>query len=184
MLVENLQREDLSPLQEARAYKRMLEGGGTVGELARRLGVGRDRIARRLEVLQLAPEVQARFDRYEIPITLARPLVRIQDWPTQRRLAGFAARRSLRVATLERLVERSLSGDVPFARPPPEPAPPNVRAVRADLLLALAADPERTISFGRLAQTVGDVCCACGLADQPGVCDACPLPALLVEIVD
>jgi ParB family chromosome partitioning protein len=186
MLVENLQREALTPLQEARAYRRMIDAGANVADLARRLGVARDRIARRLEVLQLAPEVQDQLDRYEIPITLARPLSRIQDWPTQRRLAVFAARRGLKVAVLERLVDRSLGGDAPFARTPRPvvaAAPTNVRAVRADLLAALEADPERRLTFGRLAQAVGDVCCACGMQDQPEICGACPLPTLLVELV-
>lgn len=188
MLVENLQREDLTPVQEARAYERMLAGGRDVAALSRRLGVARDRIARRLELLELAPEVQAMFDRYEVPITLARPLVRVRDWPTQKRLVVFAARRALKVAVLERLVERSLGGAAPIARKPrPSPgeddAPPNVRAVRADLLTALEADPERTISFRRLAQAAGDVCCACGMQDERDICAACPLPAMLAEVV-
>lgn len=93
MLAENIQREDLTPLQEATAYRRILDAGRTVADLARSLGVNRERIARRLELLQLCPEVQAMFDRYELALTLGRHLLRVGDWPTQRRIATFAAER-------------------------------------------------------------------------------------------
>src|SRR5438132_10566410 len=44
MLVENLQRQDLSPVEEARAYRRLLDAGHTIAQLARRTGVPSARI--------------------------------------------------------------------------------------------------------------------------------------------
>jgi ParB family transcriptional regulator, chromosome partitioning protein len=187
MLSENIHRDALSPLEEARAYRAMVERGRIVADIARGLGIHRERVARRLELLQLAPEVSAMFDRYELALTLGRHLLRIQDWPTQRRLATFAARRGLKVASVVALVERSL-GAAPVSAPSPrapESSPPALLdgAARAEVLAALEADHECTVTFGRLARLARKVCDACGMDGAPAICRACPLPQLLAELV-
>lgn len=58
MLVENLARKDLNPLEEGRAYKKRLDGGMTVQELAKVAGVGTDRIQFRVGMLTLSPYMQ------------------------------------------------------------------------------------------------------------------------------
>ena len=55
-LVENLQREDLSPVEEARGYQALLEMGLTQEEVARRVGKARSTVANALRLLQLPPE--------------------------------------------------------------------------------------------------------------------------------
>jgi len=58
-LVENLQRQDLNPLEEARAFQNMLEQGYSKDELAQKLGFKRiNRIDERLNLLNLAPKFQ------------------------------------------------------------------------------------------------------------------------------
>lgn len=54
-LVENLQREDLSPVEEARGYQALLEMGLTQEEVARRVGKARSTVANALRLLQLPP---------------------------------------------------------------------------------------------------------------------------------
>jgi ParB/RepB/Spo0J family partition protein len=59
MLAENVHRVDLNPLDEARAYwKRMAQFGWSVAETARQANVGEGRVANRLKLLDLAPEIQ------------------------------------------------------------------------------------------------------------------------------
>src|SRR4030095_8848957 len=53
MLVENLQRQDLSAVEEARAYRRLLDAGHTTAQLARRIGTTAARIHARLGLLKL-----------------------------------------------------------------------------------------------------------------------------------
>ena len=61
MLVENLQRQALSPLQEARAYRRLLEDGLSQADVARRVGLPAATVQQRLQILALVPEVQALY---------------------------------------------------------------------------------------------------------------------------
>ncbi len=67
MLVENMQRSDLSPLQEAHAFQRLLNGNATQADVARRVGVPAATVQQRFLILRLDPEVQALYGRNEKP---------------------------------------------------------------------------------------------------------------------
>lgn len=188
MLVENLQREALSPLQEARAFKRMIDGGYTQADVARRLGLQHSRVYLRVTILKLAPEVQDLFDRAELPITASVPLAKIGDWGMQRRLAVMSARRSLKVPQLEALVRRHLEE---FNAAPPAPAaepdgPPErtLRETRADVIARLERDAERAVSFAQIGRLLADTCCACGMEAMPAVCASCPLSQFVAKLLD
>jgi ParB family chromosome partitioning protein len=71
MLVENLQRQDLSPVEEARGYRRILDDGHTNAQLARRIVVPTARINARLLLLKLDEQVQWMVHRGDLPLTLA-----------------------------------------------------------------------------------------------------------------
>src|SRR6266581_3409769 len=79
MLVENLQRQDLSAVEEARAYRRLLDDGHTTAQLARRVGVPAARINGRLVLLRLDEQVQWMFHRADLPLTLAPVLCKVTD---------------------------------------------------------------------------------------------------------
>jgi ParB/RepB/Spo0J family partition protein len=83
-IIENLQREDLSPLEEARAYQRALdEHGLTVEELAAKLGLKQPwRITERTALLALRPEYQQMLSRGTISNSQATELAR-HPWPQQ-----------------------------------------------------------------------------------------------------
>jgi ParB family chromosome partitioning protein len=186
-LAENIQREALTPLQEARAYKRMIDGGYTQADVARRLGLQHARVFLRLAILKLAPEVQNLFDRAELPITAAVPLGKVGDWGMQRRLAIMSARRSLKVPQLEALVARHLEEFTQAARAPkpdPEPDPARtLRDTRADVIARLEKDAERAVSFAQIGRLLADTCCACGMETMPAVCDACPLSQFVGKLL-
>jgi ParB family chromosome partitioning protein len=103
-LVENLQREDLSPLEEAEAYSRLLrEFGRTQASLAEAVGKSRSHVANTLRLLSLPPPVRRRLDAGELSAGHARALLAAAD-PVA--LAAEVVRRGLNVRATERLVER------------------------------------------------------------------------------
>ena len=94
-LVENLQRADLTPIEEARAYHLLLEVGTTLASIARTVGVPANRVRDRLTLLDLDEQVQGQVHRNELPMRVALLLAPLRDQARQRRLAGIAARRRL-----------------------------------------------------------------------------------------
>jgi ParB family transcriptional regulator, chromosome partitioning protein len=103
-LVENLQREDLSPLEEAEAYSRLLrEFGRTQASLAEAVGKSRSHVANTLRLLSLPTPVRRRLEEGELSAGHARALLPAAD-PVA--LAAEVVRRGLNVRATERLVER------------------------------------------------------------------------------
>jgi ParB family chromosome partitioning protein len=86
-LVENLQREDLSPLEEAAAFKRLTEEFNLTQEaVAERVGRSRPAVANTLRLLTLPDDIQASLARGEITAGHARALLGIDDPEEQRRV--------------------------------------------------------------------------------------------------
>lgn len=101
-LIENLQREDLNPIEEARAYRRLIEEFGlTQDELARRLGKSRPQIANTLRLLNLHPEVQEQVFRGEVSMGHAKVLLSLESAAVQAELARRVAQRKLSVRETE-----------------------------------------------------------------------------------
>jgi len=114
-LIENLQREDLSPLEEAEAYRRLIdEFGRTQAGLAEALGKSRSHVANTLRLLALPAPVRHRVDAGELSAGHARALLGAAD-PAA--LAEEVVRRGLNVRATERLVQRR-AGTPPSERRP------------------------------------------------------------------
>jgi ParB family chromosome partitioning protein len=104
-LVENLQREDLAPLERAAAYQHYLDFfGGTIEELAQRLAESRANISNYLRLLKLRPEVCYLLGTGELGMGQARALAAITNPEQQLALARLATRRNLSVRQVEDLV--------------------------------------------------------------------------------
>lgn len=122
-LVENLQREDLTPLEEAGAYQQLLEEFGMTHEdVAHRVGRSRSAVTNTIRLLQLPAAVQGMLERGEITAGHARPLIGLED----RAYAEHVARRAVEEGWSVRQVEdavrlREDAGDTP---------PPKVTEVR------------------------------------------------------
>lgn len=71
MLVENLQRKDLTPLEEARAFQQELDGGLSQRGLAKAIGVTQAHVSRRIALLKLDPALQTLVDETRIGVDLA-----------------------------------------------------------------------------------------------------------------
>ena len=104
-LLENLHRAALTPLEEAAAYKQLLEDfGGTQDELATRLGRSRPQISNTLRLLNLPPAVQRRVAAGVISAGHARALLGLKDSGAIERLASRIVAEGLSVRTVEEIV--------------------------------------------------------------------------------
>ncbi len=78
-LIENIQRADLSPIEEARAYQARLSEGMTQEQLGRRIGKSQSHIATKLRFLKLPLEVQTALDQHQISEGHAKQLLRLDE---------------------------------------------------------------------------------------------------------
>lgn len=107
-LIENLQREDLNPLEEAMAYDRLFhEFGMTQDQIAERTAKNRATISNSLRLLKLDPRVQQMIAAGEISASHARALITITDPKTQLDAAKKAARGRVSVRQIERMTHKS-----------------------------------------------------------------------------
>jgi ParB family chromosome partitioning protein len=103
-LIENLQREDLNPIEEARAYHRLAEGEGlTQAEIAKLVDKSRSHVANLQRLLVLPESVIALVESGKLSMGHARALVGIEN---AAELASQAVSRQLSVREVERLVRR------------------------------------------------------------------------------
>src|SRR3954468_5718710 len=107
-LIENIQRAELNPVEEARAYKRLIESMGlTQDEVAQRVGRDRTFVTNYLRVLKLPTEIQDLIETEKISFGHARALLAVQDPVAQRRLAQKVVNHNWSVRETERRVKYS-----------------------------------------------------------------------------
>ena len=111
-LIENIQREDLIPLEEARALDRLIrEFDLTHAEAAEAVGRSRASVSNLLRLQDLSAKVKSLLEAREIEMGHARALLSIDNAVQQYDLARQVARKGLSVRETERLVKRMLAGD-------------------------------------------------------------------------
>ncbi len=120
-LIENIQREDLNPLEEARALLRLIEEFGLTHQAAAE-AVGRSRaaVSNLLRLMELADEVKQLLEQRRIEMGHARALLGLTSRRQQIEVAGLVAKKSLSVRDTEALVRRMLN--------PPPASPQRVRS--------------------------------------------------------
>jgi ParB family chromosome partitioning protein len=106
-LIENLQREDLNAIEEAEAYRRLIEEFGMTQEgLAKVLGRSRPAIANTIRLLNLSPEVQEIVSRGTISMGHARALLAIDNLRLQEKVCRHIVGKQLSVRETEKVVRR------------------------------------------------------------------------------
>ena len=112
-LLENLHRSQLNPLEEASAYKQLLDDFGcTHDELATRIGRSRPQISNTLRLLKLSPSVQRRVAAGVLSAGHARSLLGVGDAETQDQLAQRVVAEGISVRGLEEIVAlREIDGE-------------------------------------------------------------------------
>ncbi len=110
-LVENLQREDLNPMETARAYARMMKEFGLSQEVvAQRVGRDRSSVANSVRLLNLHPDVQALVESGAISAGHAKVILGLDSPESQVRIGNMVAAQGLSVREVEKLVEGSSVG--------------------------------------------------------------------------
>jgi ParB family chromosome partitioning protein len=106
-LIENLQREDLNPIEEAEAFKRLTEEFEiSQGELATRIGKDRTTIANALRLLKLPTEVRNQLLQNRITSGHARAILSLETKEKQKELCALIIQRGLSVREAEALAKR------------------------------------------------------------------------------
>ena len=112
-LVENLQREDLNPIEEALAFRRLADAGSmTHGAIASEVGRSRTAVTNTLRLLELTPQVRRLVETGKLRAAAGRALVPL-DAATQAQLAEEIIRGDLSVREVERRVKRAREGSAP-----------------------------------------------------------------------
>lgn len=136
-LIENLQRSDLTPLEEARGYRQLIkEKGLTQEELAKALSKSRSAITNTLRLLDLPSEVQSYVEGGELTAGHARAILAVPSVEGRIALAEKVVRERLSVRETERLAPLfSMSDQV--ERTPRQPTPQSFKRAARQMRLAL-----------------------------------------------
>jgi ParB family transcriptional regulator, chromosome partitioning protein len=143
-LIENIQRESLNPLEEARALERLItEFELTHAQAAEAVGRSRAAVSNLLRLLELAPEVGALVERRELEMGHARALLALSGRRQQVEVAVIVAKKSLSVRDTEALVrrmqQRGKDGERAAADEHAGGADPDVRRLEQELAEKLGA---------------------------------------------
>ncbi len=134
-LVENLQREDLNPLEEAEAYARLAEElRWKQEEIAARVGKSRSHVANYFRLLQLDAGIQESIRQGRLSMAHAKTLLTVEDERTRKALAERAVAEGWSVRELER---RKMA--LEMVRQAPQPKDVHLAAIEEDLRRALGA---------------------------------------------
>jgi ParB family chromosome partitioning protein len=132
-LIENIQREELNPIEEARAYQTLQrERGWSQEELANKVGKQRSTVANTIRLLNLPKGIQARVESGEISMGHARALLGVLDPVLQEKLCLIIVNKELNVRQSEEIVAREVAQGDP-ARTRASKADPNVVAAQERL---------------------------------------------------
>ena len=136
-LIENIQREDLNPIEEARAYKKLIETLGLTQEMVgERVGRDRSYVTNYLRLLKLPEDLQELLQSGRISTGHARTLLGVDQPDLQRRIARRVIEQGLSVRATEQLVKVAV--DKIGALAPKSPArqqavDPNIKAAETKL---------------------------------------------------
>lgn len=139
-LIENIQREDLNPMEEAGAYRRLVsELGLSQEQVAEKVGKDRSTVANLLRLLRLPEPIRSAIGRQELSPGHARPLLAIADAQAQVQMAQEIVERGLSVREVEQRIKAitdpsQTEKKKKSTRPPGDP---NTRAAEERLRRAL-----------------------------------------------
>ncbi len=138
-LIENIQRENLNPLEEARAYRRLVdEFHMTQDAIATAVGKDRSTVANSLRLLRLPEEVREEVAAGRLSGGHARALLALEQEQAQRNLARDVVAKGLSVRETEQLVARALTAGRDTAKPrTPQALDVHTRAAQDQLRLSL-----------------------------------------------
>ena len=156
-LIENIQRQELNAIEEAHAYKRLIETLGLTQEtVAQRVGRDRSFVTNYLRLLRLPEDIQRLVEEEKLSMGHARALLGVDDADIQRRVARNIIDQSLSVRETERAIKRIIAGASPATAtmPPPKRDDANIRAAENKLRRRLGTQvrvlPSQTGAGGKI----------------------------------
>lgn len=132
-LIENLQREDIGPIESARAYRRLIDEFGLTQEgVAERVGKSRTAVANTVRLLRLPPRILRALESGEITEGHARPLLALEDSAAQLALFDKIVRQGMTSKDVERSVKPTQRKPSRARKPGVvDPSDPNWRALES-----------------------------------------------------
>lgn len=111
-LIENIQRQELNAIEEAQAYKRLIETLGLTQEMvAQRVGRDRTFITNYLRLLRLPEDIQRMVEAEQLSMGHARALLGVDEPEIQRKIAKEVGEKGLSVRQVERAIKRIVEGE-------------------------------------------------------------------------
>ena len=133
-LIENLQREDLNPIEEAQAYRRLADEFQTQDQIAESVGKDRSSIANIVRLLRLPREIRENVSAGTLSMGHARAILALPDEQTQLRVSRDVVARQLSVRDTELLIRKATE---PASRAVEQPKDVHTRAAEEKLRFAL-----------------------------------------------
>jgi len=144
-LVENLQRSDLNPIEEAEAYQRLAdEFGHTQEQIAERVGKDRSSVANTMRLLKLPNNVRAMVEAGDLAMGHARALLALRRAAEIETVGRTIVAKGLSVRATEALIRKQLGDDSAKAKPAPARKSAGVRDLQERLTKSLGAKVELT----------------------------------------
>ena len=151
-IIENLQREDVSPLEEAAMFRKMTDLGYSVRQLAQKIGKDKGYVENRIRLAEAPPEIRELVSVRKDTLSHAYELMKIPDERTRRRLAKRVAAGELSLARL-----RAITGGEPTESPGPSTPKRRARTVAGQIAAAKATDDSLVNNRVRLAGAVDEL---------------------------
>jgi ParB family chromosome partitioning protein len=154
-IIENLQREDVSPLEEAGMFRKMTDLGYSVRQLAQKIGKDKGYVENRMRLADAPPEIRELVSVRKDTISHAYELMKIGDERTRRRLAKKIAAGELTLARL-----RILTGSATKDEPDGESPRRRKRTAAGEVAVAKAArdaDEALMTNRGKLADAIDEL---------------------------
>lgn len=138
-LVENIQRQELNPIEEANAYRKLIENIGlTQEQIAERVGKDRTIITTSLRLLRLSNDIQRSIEEGALTAGHGRALLITDDAKVRREVANYAIDNGWSVRDVEKAIKRITAGaKTGTPRSVPRENDPNVKAAEVKLTRAL-----------------------------------------------
>ena len=143
-LIENLQREDLNPVEEAQGYQVLMEEYGlTQEQVAQRMGKSRPAITNMLRLLALPQDVLALVEEEQLSAGHARAILAAPSADLQRQAAKQVLEHQLSVRQTEALIKALQKGE----RPPKEPERPDLALYLGEVEKSLSSSLGRKVTI-------------------------------------
>jgi ParB family chromosome partitioning protein len=152
-IIENLQREDVSPLEEAAMFRKMTDLGYTLRQLAQKIGKDKGYVENRIRLAEAPPEIRELVSLRKDTLSHAYELMKVRDERTRRRLAKKVAAGELTLARLRAIVGGTPADETGAATKPKRRA----RTVAGQLAAAKNADDALVNNRARLAGAVDEL---------------------------